>query len=197
MNFDFDNLKGKIIGICPSCGAILYTGCIFIKTFYPRNHTIYPRNYYKCDECKNDITDTVENKIKQEEEMRKITKSNLVEKDVRYVEFSCKPKNKKYSPGTVFDEDKSVKWNREELDRRNNLHEQEVKNLNTTKNKMRDSLIKDIKRYIAQETKVSDEKATQIYNYLYDQVLHKQIGEKLCVLGELIDELDDLLCLFK
>lgn len=71
MNVDFDKLKGKFIGTCPSCGANLYTGCILIETFYPRDHTIYPRNYYICDECKNDITDIVENKIKQEEEMNK------------------------------------------------------------------------------------------------------------------------------
>lgn len=33
----------------------------------------------------------------------------------QYTNFSCKPKSNKYKVGTIFDEDMSVKWNREEL----------------------------------------------------------------------------------
>lgn len=46
----------------------------------------------------------------------------------RYADFHCKPNCKKYKEGTIFDEDKSLKWNREEVVKKN-LFMMKLKNL--------------------------------------------------------------------
>lgn len=107
-----------------------------------------------------------------------------------YIDFSCKPKNKKCKPGTIFDEEKSVRWNREEVERRNKLHEDEVKELNTKKNQLLIEWIKAVYDYIIEETGVSEEKAKDIYNYLYAE--YHSWG-----FMEILNHLDDLLELFK
>ena len=108
----------------------------------------------------------------------------------QYKDFSCKHSCKKYKEGTIFDEEKSVRWNREEVDRRNNLHQEEVKRLNREKNQMYEKLVNLIYQYIIQETKVSKERAAKIYNYLYEE--YHSYG-----LTECINHLDDLLDLFE
>ena len=54
--------------------------------------------------------------------------------------MSCKPSTTKPKTGDIIDEDKSVKWNREEVVRLQNEYEKEVKELNTAKNKRREKL---------------------------------------------------------
>lgn len=105
-----------------------------------------------------------------------------------YINFSCQPENKKYQTGYVFDEDKSVRWNREEVERRNKLHDEEVKRLNIEKNRLFIKWIDAVYDYIIQETGVNKEKAKDIYNYLYEE--YRNYG---LVLGHL----DNLLDLFK
>lgn len=107
-----------------------------------------------------------------------------------YLSFSCKPKSQKYKIGYVFDEDKSVKWNREEVERLNKLHEEEVKRLNIQKDKMFLEWVDAVKLYIMEETKVEKNQANKIYNYLY--IEYHSYG-----LTEVIIHLDDLLELFK
>ena len=107
----------------------------------------------------------------------------------RYTDFSCKPTCKKYKNGTVLDEDKSVKWNREEVVKRNLLYDDEVKRLNRKKNRMYTELVNLIQKYIIQETNVSDKTSTKIWNYLYEE--YHSYG-----LTECINHLDDLLELF-
>ena len=51
-----------------------------------------------------------------------------------WYKFSCKPTVQKYGKAHVFDENKSVKWNKEEVERRNKLHDEEVKQLQKEKN---------------------------------------------------------------
>lgn len=122
--------------------------------------------------------------------MKVIKIDELIYLSNQYTDFSCKPFCKKYKEGTIFDEEKSVRWNREEVDRRNNLHQEEVKKLNREKNQMYEKLINLIYQYIIQETKVSKERATKIYNYLYEE--YHSYG-----LTECINHLDDLLDLFE
>lgn len=121
--------------------------------------------------------------------MKAIRIDKLIFLSNNYSDFSCKPTYKKYKEGTIFDEDKSVKWNREEVAKRNLLYNDEVKNLNRQKNQMYTELINLIKRYITQETKVSDKQATKIWNYVYEE--YHSYG-----LTECINHLDDLLELF-
>lgn len=54
----------------------------------------------------------------------------------RVNEMSCKPVGlQKYKVGHIFDENRSVKWNREKLEEENKKYNDEVARLNTEKNK--------------------------------------------------------------
>lgn len=55
--------------------------------------------------------------------------------------MSCKPSFARVKEGHVFDEDKSVKWNREQVELNNEKYDSEVKKLNTEKNRVRDTLL--------------------------------------------------------
>lgn len=107
----------------------------------------------------------------------------------QYTKFSCKPKSNKYKIGSVLDEDKSVKWNREEIERLNKIHDDEIKELNRQKNELYLRLVHDIKTYIKQETNVSEKQADKIYNYLCNT--YHSYGLREC-----LNQLDDLLDLF-
>lgn len=114
----------------------------------------------------------------------------LYEMADEYTNFSCKPKNPKYKIGSVIDEEKSVRWNREEIERLNNIHIEEAEELNRKKTLLRINFENAVIDYIISETKVSKDKAEKIYNYIYTEYHSYSIRECLY-------HLDDLLELFK
>lgn len=79
--------------------------------------------------------------------------------------MSCKPTGHKLHPDTVIDEDKSVKWNREYVKEHNEKYAQEVKDLNTKKNKWRDELHEEILNKISKELDITTDKAKEVWNY--------------------------------
>lgn len=82
----------------------------------------------------------------------------------------CKPDWRKPKEGTIFDEDKSVKWNREEVLRKQEEYDNEVKRLNTEKHKRRDMLEKEAHEVIKSEMKnITLEDAKKIFDYAYDE----------------------------
>ena len=113
----------------------------------------------------------------------------LYEMAEQYTKFSCKPKSRKYKFGTIFDEDKSVKWNKAEVERLNKIHDDEAKELNKRKSELYISLVGAIKMYIIQKTNVSEKQAEKIYNYLCNE--YHAYSWREC-----LDHLDDLLDLF-
>lgn len=119
-----------------------------------------------------------------------MTLENLYDMANKYITFSCKPDFRKFPDITVLDENKSVKWNREQIEILNKKYDDKVKELNTKKNLMYTNLVNGIKEYIIEETKVSKKQADKIYNYLYDEYCSHGIAECL-------NHLDDLLELFK
>ena len=96
---------------------------------------------------------------------------------------------KRFKDDHVFDEDKSVKWNREEVERKNSEFENAVKQLNREKNLLYTELISMINSYITVETGVSVKKSEKIWNYLYSN--YHAYG-----LAECLNHLDELLELF-
>lgn len=62
----------------------------------------------------------------------------------RMASMSCKPAGTRPRIGDVIDENQTVKWNREEVERRRAEYDQRVKDLNTRKNQWRDSLEKEL-----------------------------------------------------
>lgn len=78
----------------------------------------------------------------------------------------CKPSFSRPKPGEVIDEEKSVKWNREEVERLTVAYEEEVKRLNTLKNKRRDELKKELYAIIQKEVgNITLKDAEAIYEY--------------------------------
>ena len=107
-----------------------------------------------------------------------------------YYKFSCKPSIPKYRNACIFDENKSVRWNKEEVERRNSLHDEEAKRLRAEKNTMFNKLVFEVKLYIMEETKVKKAVADKIYSYLYNE--YHSYG-----IHEVLNHLDDLLDIFK
>lgn len=110
--------------------------------------------------------------------------------------MSCVPQNiRKVPQNFIFDEDQSVKWNREQVVANNNAYSEEVARLNTLKNKRRDSLHEDI--YFAIQCEVghnlSREKAIKIWSYAWEQGHSYGIREVCCHLENLMTLVDELL----
>lgn len=81
----------------------------------------------------------------------------------------CKPSGRSLPPNTILDEEKSVKWNREEVKRKNEAYVQESVRLQSEKNKLHDALRKEIAEHISYDLggKVSNDKAIAIWDYAY------------------------------
>jgi len=90
----------------------------------------------------------------------------------RMTNMRCVPSGLgKVSAYHVFDENQSVKWNREQVNIHNARYLQEVDRLNTKKNKARDAIYEDIYRAIQEEVghNLSRKKAMAIWNYAFEK----------------------------
>ena len=88
----------------------------------------------------------------------------------RMSSMSCRPTFSKMKVGTIIDEDKSVKWNRETVEENNRRYADEVARLNTLKNKARDDVYADIYAKIQDEIPgISLDAAKKIFEYAYDK----------------------------
>lgn len=103
------------------------------------------------------------------------------------VSMSYRPINPKLKEGTVIDENKSVKWNREEVKRINALRDDELKKLNTAKNLERDKLEDEIVKKLADEGKITYTKAKKIYSYVYSQDHSWGLGAVINTAHDLMD----------
>lgn len=63
----------------------------------------------------------------------------------------CKPTFARFPNNFITDENKSVKWNREQVVKNHNTYDKEVARLNTEKNKERDKVMQDVYLKIQQE----------------------------------------------
>lgn len=83
--------------------------------------------------------------------------------------MSCKPNFSKLPKNWVTDENQSVKWNREQVELNNRNYEKAVAELNTKKNKVRDSIMEDIYLLIQDEVGcgLDKESAKDIWEYAY------------------------------
>lgn len=65
--------------------------------------------------------------------------------------MSCKPTFARFPNNFITDENKSVKWNREQVVKNHNTYDKEVARLNTEKNKERDKVMQDVYLKMQQE----------------------------------------------
>jgi len=85
--------------------------------------------------------------------------------------MSCKPSGlQKYKAGHIFDENMSVKWNRDKLEEENKKFEDEVSRLNTAKNKDLLAVHELVYQKIQDDVghNLSRTAAEKIFNYAYD-----------------------------
>lgn len=110
--------------------------------------------------------------------------------------FDCVPKGIcKVHADHVFDEDKSVRWNRERVEENNARYQSEVARLNTEKNKRRDALMEEAYALIQDEVghDLSKKKARLLWNYAYELGHANGYHEVVAHLQELICLARDLL----
>lgn len=83
--------------------------------------------------------------------------------------LSCKPDEsfRKVRTGDIIDEERSVRWNREEVERLKQAYDEEVKRLNRVKNSAVQDAIKRVVRLIADEADISEEKAEILWSFVY------------------------------
>lgn len=110
--------------------------------------------------------------------------------------ISCVPKNiRKLPTNYIFDEDQSVKWNREQVERNNAEYLKEVARLNTLRNKERDRIQGEIYATICREVghNLSLKKAMAIWNLAYNLGHSGGIEEVCNYLYELMELAEKLL----
>ena len=110
--------------------------------------------------------------------------------------FSCKPDRKEYpypKAGTVIDENKSVKWNREEVVRLRESFENKVKELNTYKNLIRDAYAEKIVVLSVKKRDISRNEGRKIWEYAYSKEHDKGIYAITRTFEDVVDLYEGLL----
>lgn len=99
---------------------------------------------------------------------------------------------KQYKLDHIFDEEESVRWNREEVLRRNQRYADEKYRLMKIRNQAIDEAERKIQEEIMQDTGLSKEKAKMLYHFCYER--HHAYGamEMLNHLSDYIDLFNDL-----
>ncbi len=85
--------------------------------------------------------------------------------------MSCVPAGiRKVRADHIFDEERSVRWNREMVEKNNADYQAEVARLNTEKNKRRDAILEDIYRLIQEDVghDLSRVKAQRLWAYAWE-----------------------------
>lgn len=87
-------------------------------------------------------------------------------------QMSCVPAGiKKVRADHIFDDEKSVRWNREMVEKNNADYQAEVTRLNTVKNKRRDAILENAYRLIQEDVghDLSRVKAQRLWAYAWEQ----------------------------
>ena len=85
--------------------------------------------------------------------------------------MSCKPGKNFSNPawGTIFDEEKSVRWNREEVDRLRSEYEEEARRLTSEKNAAIKNATDMAIAYIVEDSGLPLEKAKILWDFLFSR----------------------------
>lgn len=124
----------------------------------------------------------------------KLCIEDLIEKLHTYVEYYINiDRGVYFKPNHIFDEDKSVKWNKEEVERRNNNIYKQRQEDKKEKAKLYNDVEESIKKYIVQQINVTEEKAIKIYNFVFeDGIYNDNDFYRLDTLLDLFKDLKDI-----
>lgn len=118
---------------------------------------------------------------------------------IRMNSMSCKPNFSKLPNRWITDENQSVKWNREQVELNNQNYQKAVAELNTKKNKARDSVYEEIYEKIQDEVghNLSRNSAIKIWSHAYDEghgfgflAIRSYLDELIDLVSEILDEQD-------
>lgn len=119
--------------------------------------------------------------------MNDITIEKLKKLANTYYDFSCEPAFKKFPQGYVIDEEKSVRWNREQVEKNHNDYDEEYIRLRQEKNKLFKNFETKCYEYLIQKANIGEKQASNVFDYLDIRTDN---------LIELVNELDDIIKLF-
>lgn len=115
----------------------------------------------------------------------------------RMASMSCKPSATLHRPavGTIIDENQTVKWNREEVQRQRDAYDQKVKELNTKKNLWRDRLSVELYERMVLELdgKITTKGAEQIFAQAYSDGHANGVSEVFIYLRRYLELFSDVL----
>lgn len=84
--------------------------------------------------------------------------------------FSCKPDRDEFpypKIGTIIDEDRSVKWNKEEVDRQRAVFETRVEDLNKYKNLINIHFKEQLTRTLAKDNHITIAESKKLFDFAY------------------------------
>lgn len=93
----------------------------------------------------------------------------------------------RYRKGHVFDENKSIEWNREELNRRNKEIKQKEKQYNEDRIKAYNEFDNDIIRYFEHYSSINERQIKKIYDYTHQKFNSYGLYDVITATEELID----------
>lgn len=113
----------------------------------------------------------------------------------RMASMSCKPAGTRPKTGDIIDENQTVKWNREEVERRRAEYDAKVKDLNTKKNQWRDSLEKELyeRMVIELDGKITTKGAAKIFAEAYEEGHSAGVSEVFIYLRRFLELFNDVL----
>ena len=114
--------------------------------------------------------------------------------------FSCKPDRDEFpypKVGTIIDEEMSVKWNREEVDRQRAAFEKRVEDLNKYKNLINVHFKEQVSRLLAKESHITIMASKKIFNFAYETDYTKGIRTVIDTYKKLVKLYIELLQLSK
>ena len=118
----------------------------------------------------------------------------IIEKFESAFNMPTTPKERTYSINHIFDEDKTVKWNKEEVIRRNIEIRDERNTLQTNRYKaINDAEIEIIKYLCESYPTISENVVKKIYNKIYNDSFRDRFN---CNIQYVIDECEEFLNIF-
>lgn len=104
-----------------------------------------------------------------------------------------RPKTKKLKPEHIFDEDLSVKKNREMVIEHNNKVDEEIKAYNNRYNLKISEFNNDLIKVIKEETGLNDKKANVLFNYIYRESHSGGYNDMIIMSDELIEVVNEII----
>lgn len=110
--------------------------------------------------------------------------------------FSCKPDRNEFpypKVGTIIDEERSVKWNREEVDRQRAAFETRVEDLNKYKNLINVHFKEQLSRVLAKDSHITINESKKLFDFAYKTDYTRGIRTVIDTYKELVVMYKDLL----